>query len=329
MLQITGQLNDFTRVRTGLYSLDNLFANHRGDIGLPGSTVTEWYGPPSIGKSTIVMYLAGKVSAETGGTLLPFADLENAYELGHMRQNLSGSGFTGNAFLVQGLDKKGKARSHEEMLEEIVTSLKQPEVSAIVIDSIGAITPSAEMNNPIGAANMGNRGRVMAQVSRKMLYFLRIADRPKYAFLVNHQYEALGKIGQRVTPGGNAKSYAASIRVTMYAKERFEWEDTHVALRADKLRIGGVRKNDRGYVYIMPNFGVSPEMTAVFDCVVAGHAERTSRGIKMNDKNYGYLRTMREQVLTGDAQWWTDFRDALDTNGFQDTEEDTDGESEA
>lgn len=326
-VQVTGQINDFRRVITGLASVDALLADHVGRLGWPGSTVAEIYGPPLIGKSTISVYLAARVSAMTGGTILPIVDLETAYDRDFMALNAEHAGFEGTLEMIS-IPKEKSA--HEKALDRGISYLQEKEVSALVIDSIGALIPQSEMDNPLGASNMGKRGQLMAQVSRKLLYRLRIAERPKFVFLVNHQYQALGTIGQRVTPGGNAKSYAAGLRITMYrTKDSLDTGDMVVALRCDKKRIGGVQKNNRGYVYMIPDYGVSPEMTAVFDCLYAGYAEKTRGGfIKMLDQNYGRVREMRTRVVEGDLAWAAPFIETLQEHGFNSSVEEVDDDDQ-
>lgn len=329
MIQVQGQQNDYRRVATGLYSLDTMLADHRGVGGYPADTITELYGPPNIGKSTTATFLAGRLSAQIGGSKLVIVDLEVAYEEAHMVSNLSRAGFAGVVRMVPMVDDKGKPRTHETVLQEAVDSLQEECVSAIIVDSIGAVTPQAEINNPLGSANMGKRGQLMAQVCRRIFYRLQNTDQPKFVFLVNHQYEQLGGIGKgRITPGGNAKTYAAANRITMYNKERMENGDSLVALRMDKMRMGGVKKDARGYVYIIPGYGVSPEMTAVFDCIIAGHAQRKAYITMSDGTKCGRLAALRDMALAGETEPFTPFYSALHSGGFTDSTEVHDDEEE-
>lgn len=318
MVEVTGQPNVFTRIPTGLFSIDCLMADHLGNQGIPANTIIELYGPPLIGKSTITVYLAGALSAKIGATMIPMVDLETAYSDEHVAANLTHSGFTGEAYMIPMIDKKKKPRSHEEVLDEALAYLLTKDTAVIIVDSVGAVMSTAEVNNPLGSANMGKRGQLMAQFSRKALYNLRIAEGEKFVFLVNHQYEALGKIGQRITPGGNAKTYAAGLRLNLYNKERFDYGDQLVAVRTDKKRLGGIQKQARGYVYLIPDYGASPHMSAVFDCIISGSAQRKSSGIVLDGTNYGRLKTLRDKTISGDVEWAQAFFNALNTTGFVD-----------
>ena len=309
---VQGQTNDFLRVRTGLHSLDHLLAS-RDRIGYPLRTAMELYGPPGVGKSTLGMALAGIICRETDQKLIELVDLETSMEVEHMQSTLEHVGFDGVLHVEEAVDKKGKPISHEVMLKEAIDMLTG-DAGAVIIDSVGAIIPTAEMENDLTAANMGKRAQLVAKMNRRILSKLRVAEKPKLVIEINHMYQAIGYRGH-ITPGGDAKGYAVANRLILKKAEILDDGSSHVQIKVEKLRYGGVVPNRKGYVYIIPGYGVSPEMTAVFDCFISGLATRGSY-VKVGGVNAGRLRDLIEKARTGDHEIFKPFFDAL-AGGFE------------
>jgi RecA/RadA recombinase len=306
-----------------MYSFDYLLGS-RTELGYPLRTATELYGPPGVGKSTLAMALAGIICKATGQKRITIADLETALEERHMAATLEHVGFDGILHVVEAIDKKKKPRKHEDILLEAVDSLTG-ESGAVIIDSLGAIIPVAEMENDLTAANMGKRAQLVAKVNRRILSKLRITEPPKLVIEVNHMMDAIGYRGH-ITPGGVSKSYAVANRLILRKAEVMDDGSSHVQIKVEKLRYGGVVPNRKGYVFIIPNYGVSLEMTAVFDCFVSGHAERKSV-VKMDGVSYGRLNGLLEKAQTGDHEIFAPFFEKLQ-GGFTMTEEPVEGEEE-
>jgi RecA/RadA recombinase len=332
---IKGQPNDFQRVKTGLYSLDYLLRSARGEVGLPANTAFEIYGTNGIGKSTLATALAGKFCAVTGGKRIDIADLETSYENEHLAHTLEWAGFDGEAWMTPALDTKGKSRSHEVILQETIDALLDKS-SVAIIDSLGAITPTAEMDNDLTSANMGKRAQLVAKMNRRIIHHLRESRGLKMVFQVNHQYATMdGNKYGRLTPGGNSKEYFTATRLSLSRKEEFE--DTGaclLAIKADKMRLGGRKKKERAHVMIVPGYGISWQMTAVFDCIVAGLAERAKSGyIKVEDEdgvtqNAGRISGLFTMALAGDPGPFAPFLYQLEHQGFVNNEVEDTEESE-
>jgi len=320
---IMGRDIGHTRIPLNLWSLD-LAIGFRDEIGLLLPGIFEIYGDEHSGKSTLSLYAAGRVAGE--GKIM-VADLESGWQDGpHIRNNLEKSGFTGTVQIIDHVqEKRGKkleVRPHRLILQEGVDSLLE-DANAFVVDSIGMYASQAEIEDDIGAANWGKRGKDMAQFSRRALNNLRFAsveDPNKAVFLVNHKYEAMGGMGH-TTPGGSAKNFAASTRLWMYRKDNsFDYGAFQAEIRVQKLRVGGKNPDMRGAVFIIPGIGVSPEMTAVIDCVKFGLAERAStvklevvneKTGEVETKSMGRINELVKKVIDGDVDEFTPFFDAL------------------
>ena len=306
-ITISGDHDQFERARTGLYSFDVLMGN-KAKLGFPLRTLTELYANQGIGKTTFATFLAGVTAPPD--SIIAFADLEGGLEREHLRSNLMQSGFTGQfkfAELTHTTGRKnGTQRSHGEMCQDVANSLMEG-AHAAIFDSIGAYVSHSELANDIGEANMGRRAMEVAQLSRKLMSILRVSPDPAVAIMINHTYPNIGSRGYS-TPGGNVKGYAAANRIMLYHKETFE--DPHgtlVEMKLDKMRYGGKKPGQRALVFIIPGLGVSPHMTALFDCINLGLVSR-SNTIKVGDKSYGYLKHIIQKVADQeDLEMFVDF----------------------
>ena len=296
---VTGQRSDFQRVRTGLPSLDLLVANQKtGELGYPVRTISEIYGYPGHGKSTLVQFLAGKLSSTLGYNKITVVDLENAYDETHLVNNMTGSGFEGEIYMVPPI-VKGEERSHEVMLDELISEIRGDETGVGILDSIGASMSQAEIDNPIGSANWGKRSVMINQVMRKLMYYLRNTPRPKAVLCVNHQYPEMGGRGH-TTPGGEGKEFAVAVRLTLWKAETFGDGVFVVKLKAEKMRYGGTRPKATASVVIIPGIGVSPHLTVMIDAINAGLVERTKAGvIKLDGKSLGRIGTLTQKAADG------------------------------
>lgn len=296
-MKITGRPVNLSRVSTGLYGLDHLMMNRKtGELGYPLRTITEIYGPPSHGKSTFAQYLAGTISVATEADRIDILDVEGSYEQDHLESNILRTGFDKEVHMVDLVDDAGNFVDHEVALEALVTSLTKSGVSVGIIDSLGAVMSKAEVDNPIGSANWGQRAKIVNQTMRKGLYYLRA--NPKTLLIVNHQYENMGGVGY-TTPGGMGKTFAAANRISVWRSENFA-DGSHCArLRMDKLRYGGMVPKSSAQLFITPGFGVIREMTAVMDAAEAGLVERTKTGfIKIGGKSIGRIGKLIEYATT-------------------------------
>jgi hypothetical protein len=151
-------------------------------------------------------------------------------------------------------------------------------VNAAIIDSLGSFVPIVERGKDLGERSVGQRAKTIADASRRVAAWLRIAEEPKLCFYINHVH---AKIGGRhsgwITPGGVTKNYAANVRVWLQRIDSKVPEGRGNFLaeaRIQKLKFGGTHAGRKGLIYFIPGFGVSKEMTDVFDCVEVGVAKR-------------------------------------------------------
>jgi recombination protein RecA len=190
-------------VSTGAPTLDKIL----GIGGLPLGRVVEIYGPESSGKSTIA--LSTVAQAQKQGLRCAYIDAEHALDPGYMTA------------LGVDLDELLLAQPDygEQALEIVDKLIRTGEVGLIVIDSVAALVPKAELEGDMEANQMGLQARMMSKALRKIVA---LANEHKTLVIFINQLRM--KIGimfgnPETTPGGRALPYAASVRLDIRKKE--------------------------------------------------------------------------------------------------------------
>lgn len=284
-MKFEGQIPEVERVRLGLWSLDRALGD-KDILGLPTRSIIEVYGKWHAGKSSLAYYMAGR-AAPKGKIYI--ADLEGTADPTYIVSSVSQSGFEGTVKSVDYQDaeskKKKKFRSHESMMQELADALFDEDVTAGILDSVGGVFPAIEAAGDLEDAFVGRRAQDVAKFTRRATFWIRVAEAPKVLVAVNHEQQIIDKhVKGTTTPGGNALKYAASVRMKMWREETFD-DGTFVAkVKIEKLRYGGANPERIGLVCIVPGLGVSPELTALFDCELLGFVERAGT-VKLNQFN--------------------------------------------
>ena len=275
MVDFTGKHTTFEWIETGFYSLDIALRRNYLDIGFPTRTLTEVYGPTSIGKSTFINSVAG-----TLGRLLDLniacLDIESqAEETIEAICNTVGFNKEWKWVSPRKKDKKG-GFSDEHLLEELERNV--PEGYIAILDSVASISPVSEVEGDIGDANMGRRAFPMAQFSRRITRALKYAEKGTYAFMANHRYPEMATRSMfktYVAPGGKVKDNMAHIRIEArnpWIKIGDSQKSAHFG--AGWVFEGKIIKNRAGlsvgsdfWVFMIGGQGIHDGLTALFDCV--------------------------------------------------------------
>lgn len=303
-IRIIGQIPKVERRETGLFSFDRS-VGFRGQNGIPLRSLIEIYGPEASGKSTFAWFLASKVNLR-GGVWI--ADLEGTMEEKYVREVLTHAGFEGTLRISDYQDKKGKMRNHEEQIGDAVDAMLDDDYHAAIIDSIGAFVSIANFGKEIGERTMGQEAKTISDVSKRLSVWLRLAEEPKLFIYINHVHPNFSGPGFS-TPGGVKMKYISNVRLWIRRIEADVPEGTGNFLsevRVQKLKHGGTHSERKALIYFVPGFGVSREMTAVFECIKLDLAEREAT-IKLelldaDDKEWkwtsmGRLSTLAEKAL--------------------------------
>ena len=188
---------EIASISTGSLGLDLAL----GIGGLPKGRIVEIYGPESSGKTTLALHVIAEAQ-KTGGTCA-FVDAEHALDPGYARK----LGVNLDDLLISQPD------AGEQALEIADTLVRSGAIDVLVIDSVAALTPRAELEGEMGDSHMGLQARLMSQALRKLT-----ASVSKSNTLIIFINQIRMKIGvmfgnPETTTGGNALKFYASVRL--------------------------------------------------------------------------------------------------------------------
>ena len=175
--------------------------------GLPRGRVIEIFGPESSGKTTLMLHVIA--NAQKAGGLAAFIDAEHALDPAYAKK----LGVNLDELLVSQPD------SGEEALTICETLARSNALDVIVVDSVAALVPKAELEGEMGMATMGMQARLMSQALRKLTAIL---SKSKTACIFTNQLrEKVGVMfgNPETTPGGKALKFYASVRVDIRRKD--------------------------------------------------------------------------------------------------------------
>ncbi|MGH9082736.1 MAG: recombinase RecA [Acidimicrobiales bacterium] len=190
-------------IPTGALSLDLAL----GIGGLPRGRIVEIFGPESSGKSTLAMHCVAE--AQRNGGICAYIDAEHAMDPVYARA----IGVNVDDLLISQPDTGEQALEIADML------IRSGALDIIVVDSVAALTPRAEIEGEMGDTHVGLQARLMSQALRKLTGTLSKSD--TIAIFINQLREKIGVIygSPETTPGGRALKFYASVRLDI---RRFE-----------------------------------------------------------------------------------------------------------
>ncbi len=190
-------LPDIAAISTGALSLDMAL----GVGGVPRGRITEIYGPESSGKTTLALHVVAE--AQKKGGIAAFIDAEHALDIGYARK----LGVKTDDLLVSQPDTGEQALDIAEML------VRSGAIDVLVVDSVAALVPKAEIEGDMGDSHMGLQARLMSQALRKLTAI--ISKSNTAVIFINQIRMKIGVMfgNPETTTGGNALKFYASVRM--------------------------------------------------------------------------------------------------------------------
>jgi recombination protein RecA len=212
-------------VPTGAINLDAAI----GVGGIPRGRVTEIYGPESSGKTTLCLHVVA--NAQKLGGVAAFIDAEHALDTEYARK----LGVDVEALLISQPD------TGEQALEICEILVRSGAVDIVVIDSVAALVPKAEIEGDMGDSHVGLQARLMSQALRKLTGA--IARSKTIVIFINQLREKIGVMfgNPETTTGGKALKFYASVRLDIRrigpVKEKEEVVGSHVRVKVVKNKV--------------------------------------------------------------------------------------------
>ena len=273
---------DVEMIPTGSVSLDLALGG-----GIPKGRIIEVYGPESSGKTTLTLHAVAEVQ-KTGG-MAAFVDAEHALDPAYSKR----LGVDVEKLLVSQPD------SGEQALEIVETLVRSNAVDLVVVDSVAALVPQAEIEGDMGDSHMGLQARLMSQALRKLTS---IISRSKCTVIFINQLRM--KIGvmfgnPETTTGGNALKFYASVRLDIRRTSQIK---TGEEIIGNRVRVKVVKNKvappfRQAEFDIMYNQGISNEGDILDLATQKGIVEKAGAWFAYGGENIAQGREAAKQYL--------------------------------
>ena len=209
------EVSDVPVIPTGSITLDIAL----GVGGYPKGRVVEIYGPESSGKTTLAIHAIAE--AQKAGGIAAFIDAEHAFDSFYAQK----LGVDVDNLLISQPD------NGEQALEIADSLIRSSAIDIIVIDSVAALTPKAEIEGEMGDSKMGLQARLMSQALRKLTSS--ISKTKTVCIFINQLRDKIGVVygNPETTTGGNALKFYASVRLDIRRLQTLKDKDTPIGSR--------------------------------------------------------------------------------------------------
>jgi len=193
----TDNIQKIGAISTGALSLDLAL----GIGGVPRGRIVEIFGPESSGKTTLALHIAAE--AQRNGGIAAFIDAEHALDPGYAQA----LGVDVDELLISQPDTGEQALEIADML------IRSGALDVVIIDSVAALVPRAELEGEMGDTHMGLQARLMSQALRKLAGTINRSDTT--AIFINQLREKIGVMfgSPETTPGGRALKFYSTVRI--------------------------------------------------------------------------------------------------------------------
>lgn len=271
-------------IPTGSLALDLAL----GVGGIPKGRITEIFGPEASGKTTLGQHIIAE--AQKRGGAAAYIDVEHALDLTYAAK----CGVSADDLLISQPD------TGEEALDITEALVRSGAIDVIVIDSVAALVPRAEIEGEMGDAHIGLQARLMSQALRKLA--AAIGKSGTAVVFINQLREKVGIIfgNPEVTPGGRALKFYSSIRIDLrrmeIIKQGNEAIGSHVKARVVKNKVAPPFRSAE--FDIMFAYGISREANLIDLGVEWGLVKKAGAFFSYGDTRLGQGRESAKQYLS-------------------------------
>jgi len=256
--------------------------------GIPRGRITEIFGPEASGKTTLGQHIIAE--AQKGGGIAAYIDVEHALDPAYA----ANCGVNVDDLLISQPD------TGEEALEITEALVRSGAVDVIVIDSVAALVPRAEIEGEMGDAHVGLQARLMSQALRKLA--AAIGRSGTAVIFINQLREKVGIIfgNPEVTPGGRALKFYSSVRLDLRRTETIKQGNEAIGSRVRaKVVKNKVAPPFRSAEFdIMFDHGISQEGNLIDLGVESGLIKKTGAFFSYGDIRLGQGRENAKQYLS-------------------------------
>jgi recombination protein RecA len=287
MKMTDGPIAKIDAISTGSISLDAAL----GIGGVPRGRVIEIFGPESSGKTTICLHILAE--AQKAGGVAAFIDTEHALDIAYAKK----LGVDVNNLLLS------QPEFGEQALEIVETLVRSGALDIIIIDSVAALTPRAEIEGEMGDPTMGVQARLMSQALRKLTSAI---SKSKTSVMFTNQLRM--KIGvmfgnPETTTGGNALKFYASVRMDVRRIEALK-DGTNII--GNRTRVKVVKNKvappfKEAQFDILYNEGISKLGDLIDTAVEHNIIVKSGSWFSYKDERIGQGRDAVKTFLTGNA----------------------------
>ncbi len=268
-------------VSTGSILIDKAL----GVGGFPRGRVVEIYGPEASGKTTLALHAVGQ--AQQKGGICAFIDAEHALDPVYAKK----LGVDTENLIISQPDYGEQALDIAEML------IRSGAIDIVVIDSVAALVPKAELEGDMGDVHVGLQARLMSQALRKLTP---VVHKSKTVLIFINQIRSnIGTMGygpRETTTGGRALKFYASIRLDVRRIASLKKNDIHfgnrIAVKVAKNKVSPPFK--RVEIDLLFNAGISRELDLLDAAIHYGIIKKAGAWFSIGDKNFAQGR---EQAL--------------------------------
>ncbi|MGH2567596.1 MAG: recombinase RecA, partial [Bacteroidota bacterium] len=283
-----GPIAKVDSISTGSISLDAAL----GIGGVPRGRVVEIFGPESSGKTTICLHLIAE--AQRSGGVAAFIDTEHALDISYAKK----LGVDVNNLLLS------QPEYGEQALEIVETLIRSNAIDIIVIDSVAALTPRAEIEGEMGDPTMGVQARLMSQALRKLTSA--ISKSKTCVMFTNQLRQKIGVMfgNPETTTGGNALKFYASVRMDV---RRIEAIKDGQSVVGNRTRVKVVKNKvappfKEAQFDILYNEGISRIGDLIDTAVDQGIIAKSGSWFSYNDERIGQGRDAVKTYLNSNPK---------------------------